>query len=194
MGDQPAPAEDELDPNDPYRYGKPDHPIAPEYAPPAPPPSGSLPPPPGAHPPPPPGAYPPPPPGAYPPPPPGAYPPPPPNYWQYPPPPPPSTLPRTSGKGTAAYWLGVAALFFSFLAYVDVVFVLLAVIFGLQSLNDPDDKAQHRRARLGLILAGLGTVAAVSFAVEWNNLAARCGGWSHFNEPGFAKCIQKGGD
>jgi hypothetical protein len=199
------------DPNDPYRFGKPDHPVPPEFAPPgygadapaaapvppprhagAPPAPGAYPPPPGTYPPLPPGTYPPPPPGTYPPPPPGTYPPPPPGH--YPPSPygqygaPPQSA---SGKAIACLVLGIVAIVASVFAYLDIVPVLLAVIFGVQSLNNPADVAGRRLAKAGIICAIVGALLAVVFAIQVNRVVDECGGWSHIGDPGFSQCVRE---
>jgi hypothetical protein len=138
---------------DPYRFGKPDYYVAPEYRPPGyvPPepettPTGYTPPPPYAptqswqpSPPPPygpggpaqPGSYPPPP-GQYPPPS-GPYPPP---SGNYPPPYYGPGRPATNGKATAALVLGIASIVLCFLTLLDLPVVVLAIVFGALGRRD----------------------------------------------------------
>ncbi|MEO8888500.1 MAG: DUF4190 domain-containing protein [Jatrophihabitantaceae bacterium] len=130
---------------DPYRFGRPEHPIAPEYAPPGyagpftqPQPAAYLPPagypshpghqpPPYQHLP--------------------AGPPPPPYNLQYPP-------PRTgNGKAIAALVLGLASILFCWLSFFDVVLVVLAVVFGFIALGEA--KRRPGNEGKGLAIAGL---------------------------------------
>jgi len=168
-------------PFDPYRFGKPEHPIPAEYAPPgytgpttpAPTPydAGSAnpygPPPPGvgaanpfANPPgtpygsgptPPPYQYPP---GQYPPSQPGQY---PPGQYGYGGPTPPPYYgyapPRNSnGKAIAALVLGILSIVFFWLSFFDAVFVVLALIFGLIALAETKRTPSGGR---GFAVAGL---------------------------------------
>jgi uncharacterized protein DUF4190 len=165
--DKPAPAEQ---PFDPYRFGAPEHPVPPEYAPP-----GYTPPPPTT--PPPyasspygpanpgtgygPAGYPPP---GYPSP---GYPSPgyqapvPPGYaLQYP-------QPRTgNGKAIAALVLGILAIVFCWTSIFDVVFVALAVIFGILGLNDAKRGGGGRGLAVsGLVCAVVGALLATILSV-----------------------------
>ena len=104
--DEPAPPD-----FDPYRYGKPDHPIPPEYAPP-----GYVPPVPPAPAAPSPAQYP-----GY------SYPPPPPGY-------PPYGAPRAgNGKATIALVLGILSIVFCWLSIFDLVLAVPAGQTGFGS-------------------------------------------------------------
>jgi hypothetical protein len=167
---------------DPYRFGAPDHPVPPEYAPP-----GYVPPAPPAAPAPPatPSEQPPPPPGygEYPPyaggqpygqqpypggqqqqpyqPYPGAYYPPPP-WTQYPPP------PRASnGKATAALILGIVSIVFFWTSIFDVVPVVLAIVFGSIAINDSkrSNGTGRSMAVSGIVCGVIGALLAITFTV-----------------------------
>lgn len=144
-------------PFDPYRFGAPEHPVPPEYAPP-----GYTPPPVTAPPP--------------------TYPPTqqrtgyagypggqqyqqpysaPPNYaQQYP-------QPRTgNGRATAALVLGILAVVCCWLSIFDIVFVVLAIVFGFLGLSDAKRGGGGRGMALtGLILGIVGALAATILSV-----------------------------
>ncbi len=178
-------------PFDPYRFGAPEHPVPPEFAPPGyektgyqppapapqpgsfgppsgpPAPYGSPPPygaPPPAGPPAPYGA-----PGSYPPPtygPPGHYPPPP--YGQpygpagYGPPPP----PKGNGKATAGLVLGLLSVFFFFGTLFDLLLIIPAFVFSILGLAQARVTGVGRAmARWGLGLAICATVLALTLTV-----------------------------
>jgi hypothetical protein len=154
---------------DPYRFGAPEHPVPPEYAPP-----GYRPPPPTEPPPPPPSqqdnpptyaGYP-----GYPgyqghpgygpqyqgPP---AYGPPPPWMSQYPP-------PSGSGKAVAALVLGIVSVLLFWLSVFDVIPVLLAIILGSVAISDAKRTGRGRSmAMWGIVLAVVGAVAAIAITV-----------------------------
>lgn len=140
---------------DPYRFGAPEHPVPPEYAPPGyrPPAVAPIPPAPD--------------PAAY-----GGY----PGYQQYPgyppqglpygaPPPPYGTQyppPRTgNGKAVAALVFGIMSIVFCWLAILDAIPVVLALVFGLLARGE----ARRRPGREGHGLAVAGIVCAIAGAV-----------------------------
>lgn len=168
--DPTAPAEQ---PFDPYRFGAPEHPVPPEYAPPGyqPPPSAPVPP-----------AYPPPPgyeqpPGSVPPagygypgyqqpfggqPAPyagGPY-PYPPAYSQYP-------LPKTgNGKATAGLILGIISIVFFWLSFFDAIPAVLGLIFGFLGLNESKRTGSGRgQAIAGIVCAFVGAALAIILTV-----------------------------
>ena len=191
-------------PFDPYRFGKPDHPIPAEYAPPGytgpvtpaagpyeapnpfgPPPYGGQPTNPFSNPP---GTpyggpqqhyqYPPTPYG------PGA--PPPPMYHGYAP-------PRSSnGKAVASLVLGILSIVMFWLTIFDSVFIVLALIFGLIALSETKSGAGHGRgmAIAGLVCTAVGTLAATVFTVLIVHAANQCGGFSNNNTSVFQDCVR----
>ena len=191
-------------PFDPYRFGKPDHPVPPEFAPPGyvpdepvspypaatnapygqspygpspygPPPSGAPspygPPYPG-------GPYPGGGPASY-----GA--PPPPPYHAY------GAPPTGNGKAVAALVLGIVSLVMFWLIFIDAIFIILALIFGILALTESRAKNGSGRgmAIAGLVCAGLGTVATVLFTVVVIHAADKCGGFQT-NSSDFKQCVQ----
>jgi hypothetical protein len=201
-------------PFDPYRFGKPDHPIPAEYAPPgytgpvipaqppAPPwgaPPGMAPGNPFSNPPGTPyapyGTDP----GAQQP---GPYPPPPGQYPQYGPPPgyyPPTPQygysPRPvaggNGKAVAALVLGIGSIVFCWLIFFDAALVIPGIIFSLLALSE----AKARGAGRGMALAGLvcsivGAALATVLTVLIVHAANQCGGFNNSNEPGFNHCVR----
>ncbi len=197
-------------PFDPYRFGKPDHPIPSEYAPPgytgptipSTPPSGY----PGA-------------PGPY-----GGYPgspanpfanPPgtpysagPPQYqgpanypggdpygYGAPPPPPYHGYPQPTagnGKAIAALVLGILSIVLCWLLIFDAVFVILGLIFGLIALGE---SRSGRTGGRGLAVAGLvctivGALLATLLTVLIFRAADRCGGFSNDNSSDFQHCLR----
>ena len=209
-GDNPPGAADPTSdaPFDPYRFGKPEHPIPAEYAPPgytgptipaaaapnpyqapnpwAPPPGGQ----PGnpfSNPP---GTpyvsgqqqpyqYPPPAPFG-----PGV--PPPPPYHGY-------QQPRTgNGKAVAALVFGILSIVFCWLSFFDAVFVILGVVFGLIALNEAKQRGAPGR---GMALAGLactivGAIVATVLTVLIVHAINKCGGLDSNNVPGFNTCVR----
>jgi hypothetical protein len=160
------PASDEPLDFDPYRFGKPDYPISPEYAPPGytgpvthQPPVGYPPPMPySAQQPP---AYP-----NFP-----AVPPPPPYNVQYP-------QPRTgNGKAIAAMVLGIGSIVFCWLSIFDAVLIVPAVIFGAIALTEANRKPTRDgrgMAITGLSCALVGAVLATVFTFYVYNKVKDC--------------------
>lgn len=205
----------ELDPNDPYRFGLPDTPPPPEFAPPGwTPPGGwsaqhqpdfqSQPQPPtGQQRNPwqqPPGGYPPPYPGPYPGPP--SYPPYPGNQ---PPPYPPYPYPadqaarqraKTRRRATASLVLGIVSIVMFWTAFLDVVLVIAATAFGVLALSDrssaePRQSSGRRLAVAGLVCAAVGAVAAVAWTVYLVHVVNNCGGFNQPNTPALRACLQR---
>lgn len=169
-GDDTSAAEQPLD-FDPYRFGKPDHPIPPEYAPPgyvppAAPAPGPLWPPteddargrpsggyqgyqggyPG-------GGYP----GhsRYP----GQYPPPPPGYHAY------GAVPASTGKATTAMVLGILAIIFFWLTVLDLALAIPAIVLGALAVRDANRHPQrpgHGKALAGLICGIISVVLIIA--------------------------------
>lgn len=185
-------------PFDPYRFGKPDHPIPAEYAPPGY--TGPVVPTPSPYPPPnnpwalpgdpyatpqqpyqqPYQPYP------YPPPQPGAWGPAPPPYHGY-------AQPNTgNGKAIAALVLGILSIVFSWLFFFDGVFVIPGVIFALIAMSET--KAPGSRGRgmavAGLICSIVGAAIATVLTVLLVQAANQCGGFGNSNVPGFNTCVR----
>lgn len=191
-------------PFDPYRFGAPEHPIPSEFAPPGytgptiPTPPVSGPPagtsggyptapdnpfgnPPGT----PYGQQPPyyPGPGPY-----GYGAPPPPPYHGYP-------QPRTgNGKAITALVLGIVSILFCWLLFFDVVFVVLALIFGLIALGESRDGRSGGR---GLAIAGIacsvvGALLATLVTIVIFRAANECGGLTSTNTQTteFQNCLR----
>lgn len=196
-----APGEDQAPsdaPFDPYRFGKPEHPIPAEYAPPGytgptlPPPSPYGPPAGGPYVPPTGSPYPGPP---YPGPPQQPYPPygapygpgapPPPAYHGY-------AQPRTgNGRAIAGMVLGILAIVLCWLTFFDAVFVVLGLIFSLLALGDSKRTGRNRgMAVTGIICSIVGAVLATVLTVVIFHAADKCGGFSNSNEPGWNQCVR----
>jgi hypothetical protein len=205
----PAAAEE---PFDPYRFGKPDHPIPAEYAPPGytgpvipttpPPPPGWGQVPPGANPAnpfsnppgtpyspyggPPAGGYPPAP-GPYP------YPPvPPPGYYPVLPPGPGYQGPAGNGKAITALALGIGSLFFSLFFFFDALLVVPGLILGAIAMNETKASGAPGRglAVAGLICSVIGAVLATIMSVLLIHAVNQCGGFDNGNAPNFQNCVQ----
>jgi Domain of unknown function (DUF4190) len=189
-------------PFDPYRFGKPDHPIPAEYAPPGytgpvipsppyqqpqnpwqpgpqgPPPSNPFSNPPGV----PYGAPPP----HQPPYPPMHYGPPPPQYHGYAPP------PTGNGKAVAALVLGIASIVFCWLSVFDGIFVVLGIVFAAMAISET--KTPGRRGRgmavAGLICAIVGALLATLLTVLIVHAVNQCGGFNNTNSSSFDQCVQ----
>ncbi|MFN2518734.1 MAG: DUF4190 domain-containing protein [Jatrophihabitantaceae bacterium] len=174
--DKPAP------PFDPYRYGAPEHPVPPEYAPfgysPPPvtmaPPSGPVPPQPHApiqpgYP------YPA---NPYP------YAAPPPYAHQYP-------QPRTgNGKAIAALVLGILSIVFFWTTIFDVIPVALGIIFGFLGLSDVKRGSGGRGMAIsGLVCAVVGAVLATVFTVAIYSRIRPCLDNYDSGSSAYNKCI-----
>lgn len=200
LGKSPA-AQDQPD-FDPYRFGKPDHPIPPEYAPP-----GYTPDPPAHTGP---GVYPPAPygqnpygqspygqPGAaphgqqpygapgqgpY-----GAYPPPP-----YPNPYAPQQPQGSNGKAVTALVLGIGSVVFCWLSFFALVLIVPALVFGILGLGEAKRRGGNGRgmAVAGIACAAAGAVLAAVLTVVIVNAADKCGGLENSDDPGFQQCVQ----
>jgi hypothetical protein len=149
-------------PFDPYRYGAPEHPVPPEYAPP-----GYVPPPPPQTPPPPPGPerY-----AGY------GY----PARQPYPPPPPPAPGYRAYGsnaKAIAALIFGIASIVLCWLSIFDLLPIVVAVVFGILGINEAARRGDGRGRRMaiaGIICAGVGTLLAIVLTVYFVHLIKPC--------------------
>jgi hypothetical protein len=192
-------------PFDPYRFGKPDHPIPAEYAPPGytgpvTPPANPYAPvdpfqPPGSQPgnpfnnPPgtpyggsqqpyqyPPMQY-----GQY-----GPSAPPPPGYHGY-------VQPRNnSGKAVAALVLGIVSIVFCWLSFLDGIFVILGLIFALIAMNETKVPGVGGRgmAVAGLVCSIVGAILATVLTIVIVHAANKCGGLSNSNQPGWNQCVR----
>jgi hypothetical protein len=201
-GEPQAPRDEPEAPFDPYRFGKPEHPVPPEYAPPGYvpdpyPPQPTQPTQPGQpyqpaqpyqdpygqqpH-----GGYGP---GAQ-----GG----PGYYGQQPmaPQPPYQNMygqPRTgNGKAIASMVLGIASIVFFWLTVIDLVLIITSVVLGIMALAE---RRGHNREGRGMAIAGLvcsaiGTAAAVITTVWFVHVAGQCGGLENTNDPAFRQCLQ----
>jgi len=200
--DQPASdpaAESEFDP---YRFGKPEHPIPAEYAPPGytgptipaasatPYPSGTDNPfanPPGT----PYGTY-----GTQPPPPYGyGAPPPPYGYGPGAPPPPPYHAypqPRPgNGKAVAGLVLGILSILLCLLSILDGLLIIPGLVFSLIALSETKDGQRSGRgiALAGLICTIIGAVLATLITVAYVRVANKCDGLQDQRDE-FQTCVR----
>jgi hypothetical protein len=197
-GTTPPPAADE--PFDPYRFGRPEHPIPAEYAPPGytgptiPPASrpygpagygaggdqsyGGPPPTPYGGPP------------SYGPGQPPRYPdfgaPPPPPYHGYPMP------PARSGKAVAALVFGILSIVLCFLSFFDGVFVVLGLVFGVVALNESRTRNAGGRglAVAGVVCSIIGALLATVLTVLLVHAANQCGGFQNDNSDQWQTCVR----
>lgn len=176
---------------DPYRFGAPDHPVPPQYAPPGYE-SGYVPPPPVPTMPPPVGpadrgapyAYGP----QYPPPGPPQFPPygyPPPPYSQYP-------QPRTgNGKATAALVLGVLSIVFSVFSLLDLLLIIPAIVLGSLGLTDSKRTGSGRGLAIaGFVCATVGAVLAAALTIWLYPQVQRCVNDYPSNSAEYETCIR----
>lgn len=188
-------------PFDPYRFGRPEHPIPAEYAPPGytgpttpaatpygqdpygrptenpfgNPPATPYGPPPSQYPP---SQYPP---YGY------GGPPPPPQYSGYGPP-----TQHRSGKAVAGLVLGICAIVFCWLTVLDGVFVVLGFVFSLIALGETRRLNLPGRgmAIAGLICTIIGAILAVVLTVVIVHAADKCGGFNARTDSGWSQCVQ----
>lgn len=176
-------------PFDPYRFGRPDTPPPPEYAPPGYVPEQSTPsappaPPqwgygqPGGAPPPP--SYPT---GPYPP---ASYGPPqyqPGGYPGYQP-------PQNNGKATAGMVLGILSIVFCWLTIVDLVLVVPAIVFSALGLGAAKQNGRGRgQAVAGMICAAVAVVLVVVILVFAFHIAGKCSGVDH-GSGAYDRCVR----
>jgi hypothetical protein len=167
-------------PFDPYRFGKPDHPVPPEFAPPG---YGG-----GYSPVPEPSPY-----AAQQPPPYPGYPPP----YQYGAPPPPPyhgyAQPRAgNGKAIAALVFGILSIFFFWLSLLDIVFVILALVFGVLGLSESRRHGSGRSMAIaGLVCMGVGAAAAMLWTAALVHAVNQCGGFDNADtgNSAFEQCV-----
>lgn len=175
------------EPFDPYRFGKPDHPIPAEYAPPGY--TGPVLPPPTPYGTPPGTPY-----GQQPP---YQYPPPSGQYGYGAPHPPPYhgyLQPRTgNGKAVAALVFGILSILFCWLSVFDGLFVILGVVFGLIAMSETrhGDGSGRGMAVAGLICAIIGAIIATILTILVIRAANHCGGIGNSNAPGFNQCVRQ---
>ena len=172
---------------DPYRFGAPEHPVPPEYAPPGykppqpaqqPPPQPFVPPPPGQQ-------------GGYPPP---AYQPGPPPPQQYAP----YGVPyyahprRGTGKAIASMVLGIGSIVLSILSLFDLLLIIPGVVFGIIALAEAN-RSPNREGRgmaiAGLVCAGVGAVLAIVLTVWFVGAARHCGQYDSSSSQ-FQSCFR----
>lgn len=201
------------EPFDPYRFGKPDHPVPAEFAPP-----GYVPPEPEPAPGPTPYPGPPPPAAGQPYAPPttpypyGAPPygnpygaPPPYGTPPYGAPPPGAPSPsggppgygygyaskQGNGKAVAALVLGIGSIVLFWLTILDAVLVILAIVFGFIGLGESKARGVGKgMAVAGLVCAAVGAVLAITTTVLVVRAYDQCGGSAESDRPGFNQCIQ----
>jgi hypothetical protein len=182
---------------DPYRFGKPDHPIPAEYAPPgytgptipSTPPTPYGPPaagasgnpfanPPGTPYGPPPLGY-----GAPPPYPYGA--PPPPPYHGYPPP------PTGNGKAVAGLVLGILSILLCLLSILDGLLIIPGLVFSLIALSESKSRQGSGRglAIAGLVCTIVGGLLATLVTVAYVRVANKCGDLQD-NRDAFQTCVR----
>lgn len=176
--DAAAPTATEV-PFDPYRFGAPDHPVPPEYAPPgyA---GGYVPPPampssgPQV------GPY-----GQQPPPfyPPYGYAPPP--YTQYP-------QPKTgNGKAAAALVLGILSIVFSVFSIFDLLLIIPAIVLGSLGLTDSKRTGSGRGMAIGgFVCATTGAVLAAALTIWLYPQVQRCVNDYPSNSVEYNNCIR----
>ncbi|HEV7205543.1 MAG TPA: DUF4190 domain-containing protein [Jatrophihabitans sp.] len=187
-------------PFDPYRFGKPEHPVPPEYAPPgyvpdpadypASRPAGAYPATPYPAPPPQPYGYP----GTpYPgPPQPGTHEP----YRPYGAPTPPPyhgyVQPRRgNGKAITALVCGLASIPLCFLSVLDAILIVPAVIFGIITLSEVKAGGSGKgMAIAGLACAAVGAVLATIVTLWYVHAANQCGGLNQGNSTEFQQCLR----
>jgi hypothetical protein len=179
-------------PFDPYRFGKPDHPVPPEFAPPGyadtgyrpapqPAPYAGQQPYPTEQ-------------SAYPTRQPPSYPGPdyqygapyPPQYPTYP-------QPRTgNGKAVAALVFGILSIVFFWLSILDGVLIILALIFGILGLSESRRQGGNGRglAVTGLVCMGIGAVAAILWTSALVHAVNQCGGFdTATGSTTFEQCV-----
>ncbi len=96
------------------------------------------------------------------------------------------------GKAVAALVLGIVSIVMFWLIFFDAIFIVLALIFGLVALSESKSRNGNSKgmAIAGLVCAGIGTIATVLFTVVVLNAASKCGGFDNSNSSDFNQCVQ----
>lgn len=199
---------------DPYRFGRPEHPIPPEYAPPGyvPPPEATPPPPqwPPTSQSPPTSQWPPagPQPGY------GTYPPPPAGYPGQPPPPthdpyrggqyqgaplpPPGygygAVRTGNTKATVALVLGILSIVFCWLSILDLVLIVPAIVLGALARGDAKrfpQRGGRGPATIGLVCGLVGIVFAASLTIFYYTRVKPCVDNFDMNSPAYNHCVRE---
>lgn len=153
-------------PFDPYRFGAPEHPVPPEYAPP----------------------------GYTPPAPPG-YKPSPPQHQHYYSPPPQHGYPQPgpgNGKAIAALVLGILSIVFCVASFLDLFLIIPAIVFGSLALNDAKRSNGSGRgmAITGFVCAVVGAVLAITITVWLYPKVANCANDYEAGSSQYNTCIR----
>lgn len=124
------------------------------------------------------------------------YPPPAPPYGPGIPPPPPYhgyQQPRTgNGKAVAALVFGILSIVFCWLSFFDAVFVILGVVFGLIALNETKHRGAPGRgmAVAGLVCTAVGAIVATVLTVLIVHAINKCGGLDSNGSSEFNSCVR----
>ena len=97
-----------------------------------------------------------------------------------------------NGKAVAALVLGIISVVLFWTTFFDAIFIILALIFGFLGLNDARNRGGRGRgqALAGLICAGVGIVAAIAFTLFVVHLANQCGGLDNQDSSGYQQCLR----
>lgn len=113
--------------------------------------------------------------------------PPPPPYHSY-------VQPKTgNGKAVAGLVLGILSIVLCWIAFFDAIFVVLGLIFSLLALSESKrrpDGAGRSMAIGGLVCTIVGAILATILTVLVVHAINKCGGISSTNDPGFNQCVQ----
>jgi hypothetical protein len=96
------------------------------------------------------------------------------------------------GKAIAALVLGILSIVFCWASFFDAIFVILGLIFSLIALSEARARRVGGRglALAGLICTVVGALLATAFTVWVVHVANQCGGFGNSNDPGWNQCVR----
>jgi hypothetical protein len=98
----------------------------------------------------------------------------------------------TNSKAIAALVLGILSIVFCWLSVFDAVFVILALIFGLLALSETKNGRSGGRgmAVAGLICMVIGAILATIISIKVFSAVDKCGGFNQSDRSSFNQCLR----
>lgn len=98
-----------------------------------------------------------------------------------------------NGKAVTAMVLGIASILLCWLSVLAAAVIIPAIVFGFLGLSQARQRGGVGKgmAIAGLACAAVATVLAVIVTVLVTNAIAECGGTANQDDPGFNQCVQE---
>jgi hypothetical protein len=89
--------------------------------------------------------------------------------------------------------LGIVSILMFWTAFLDIVLVIAASVFGAAAISDRGSRrsTSRRLAVAGLACAAIGAVAAIAWTVYVVHIINNCGGFNQPNTSGLRSCLQR---